>query len=156
MKVDLINPFLDSTVNVISTMCQVKPVAGVPSLKKDNETWGVVTGIIGMSSEKLTGNMVVSFDQGSVLAIVSKMLMETFTEINDEILDAVGELTNMITGGAKQRLSEMGYVFTMASPLMVRGQGVHITQFSKAPVIQIPFSIAEGGFVVEANLATVS
>jgi len=153
MKAELINPFLSSTLNVLTTMCKVKPIAGTPRLKQGSSTWGAVTGIIGMASDKLSGNMVISFDEPSILALVSNMLSEKFVELNPEIVDAVGELTNMISGGAKNQLSELGYNFSMATPIMITGQGVSITQLSKAPVIQIPFEMPEGKFVIEANLA---
>ena len=153
MKAELINPFLTSTMNVLTTMCQCQPVPGKPSLKEGNHSWGAVTGIIGMVSPDLTGNMLISFDEPSILAIVSKMLMEKFEKLSPEIIDAVGELTNMISGGAKQQLSEIGYSFNMATPIMIEGKGVVISQLGKTPSIQIPFTIPEGKFVVEANLA---
>lgn len=153
MKVELINPFINATANVLTTMCKTEPFAGKPNLKEGKATWGAVTGIIGMSSDKLVGNMVLSFDEPSILGIVNAMLSESYKEINSEIVDAVGEITNMISGGAKQQLSELGYAFSMATPIMITGQGVTISQLSKAPVIQIPFTSNVGKFVLEANLA---
>lgn len=153
MRAELINPFLSSTVNVIGTMCQTSPTAGKPCMKEGTCTWGAVTGIIGMAGETLTGNMMISFDEAAILVLVNRMLSETFTEINSDIVDAVGEMTNMICGGTKQQLSELGYQFKMATPIMITGIGVTITQLSKSPIIQVPFSIPEGKFVVEANLS---
>ena len=79
--------------------------------------------------------------------------MEKFTAVTPDVIDAVGEITNMVSGGAKNSLAEAGYNFQMATPIMITGQGVEIIQFSKAPVLQVPFSTAEGKFVIEANLA---
>ena len=153
MNVELINPFLSATSNVLSTMAQTVPTPGKPTIKKGNMTWGVVTGVIGMAGDDMSGNMVISFDEKSILAIVSKMLMEEFKELNKDVLDAVGELTNMISGGAKKDLSEKGYSFNMATPMMIKGENVEIQQLTTAVVLQVPFTIPEGKFVVEANLA---
>lgn len=153
MKAELINPFINATLNVLKTMAQTNATPGKPGLKANNLTSGAVTGVIGMASEALNGNMVISFDQPSILAIVARMLMEEHKEINKDVIDAVGELTNMISGGAKKELSEMGFAFNMATPLMLTGQNIEMTQLSKSPIIVIPFTTPEGKFSVEANLA---
>lgn len=153
MKAELINPFIDSTMNVLSTMAQVKPVPGKPYLKQDNRSWGVVTGIIGLAGAEMVGNMMVSFEEKCILHIVSQMLMEKYTEVNDEVIDAVGEITNMITGGVKKGLLDHGLKFDLAIPVMIKGENVELTQLTKAPIIVVPFDTEQGKFVVEANLA---
>lgn len=153
MNAEFINPFINATTNVLKTMASTTPEAGKPYLKKDSKTWGVVTGIIGMAGNEISGNMVISFDQASILEIVNKMLMENYTELSDEVVDAVGEITNMITGGAKKELSETGCLFEMATPVMLKGQGTEIKQLTAVPVVVIPFSTSAGKFVIEANLS---
>ena len=156
MNVEYINPFLNAATNVIQTMAFTKVIPGKPALKTNNLSYGVVTGIIGLASDRLKGNMLLSFDQSAILAIVSKMLDEQFTEVNKDVVDAVGELTNMISGGAKKELSEKGFTFDMAVPVVITGEGVEISQLSKKPTIQIPFETEDGIFVVEANLGETS
>lgn len=154
MKAELVNPFLEATKNVIGTMASTEATPGKPHLKEGIKTWGEVTGIIGLAGENVMGNMILSFDKASILDIVSKMLMEEFTEINDDIVDATGELTNMISGGAKPALSEQGYKLDMATPVVIVGKDVEMTQLTKAPIIVIPFSTPVGQFVVEACLTS--
>ncbi|MBX7144461.1 MAG: chemotaxis protein CheX [Oligoflexia bacterium] len=153
MDAGLINPFIQSTVNVLSTMAQTSPTVGQAAIKKGHKTWGCVTGIIGMAGKEVTGNLVVSFDEGSILGIVSKMLMEEFKEINKDVVDAVGEITNMISGGTKKLLSEKGFSFDMATPVILVGKDIEMTQLSKSPVLCVPFKTDRGQFVLEANLA---
>jgi chemotaxis protein CheX len=152
MKADIINPFLLATTNVIQTMASLTVTAGKPGLKQGNLSWGSVSGVIGMASDKLKGHMVVSFDTPCILRIVSNMLGEEMKEMNKDVVDAVGEITNMICGGAKKSLSESGCVFNMAIPLVISGEKVEITQLGSGPVISIPFTTEAGKFVVEANL----
>ena len=155
MNVELINPFVKSAVNVLKTMAQTDPQPGKPYLKEGNLTWGVVTGVIGMAGDEVTGNMVVSFDEKSILGIVSKMLMEEFKALSPDVIDAVGEITNMISGGAKKELNEVGFNFNMATPIMVTGKDVELSQLSKAPIVVLPFTTDAGKFVIEANLAKI-
>ena len=153
MDAKLINPFVESATNVLKTMAQTEVVAGKPAIKNGNLAWGAVTGIIGMAGDDTTGNMVISFDEPSILSIVSKMLMEEFTALNKDVVDAVGEITNMITGGTKNLLSQQGYTINMATPLVMVGKNIELTQLAMTPVISIPFSTPAGSFVIEANLA---
>ena len=153
MKAELINPFLNAAKNVLETMAQVKVISQKPHLKAGTSSYGVVTGIIGMTSEQITGSMIVSFSEKCILKIVANMLMEEVKEkIDDEVVDAVGELTNMICGGAKAQLAKLDLKFALATPTMVVGKGVEISFYSKSPTIVIPFATEDGSFVVEANL----
>lgn len=154
MKVEFINPFLSSAKNVLETMCQTRVKAKKPSLKKDTYSYGAITGIIGMASSTISGCMVLSFSESCILKIVANMLYEEPKEkIDDDIIDAVGELTNMICGGAKAQLAKLNHKFDLATPTMIKGQGIEIAYHTEAPTIVIPFSTDYGDFVVEANLA---
>ena len=152
MNVEFINPFLESTIKVIETMAFTKVTAGKPTVKQGNKSWGEVSGIIGLASESLSGNLILSFDKASILGIVGGMLGEEITGITPDVVDAVGELTNMISGGAKAMLSQKGHKFEMASPIMLVGKNVEISQLSKGPVVSIPFKTDKGEFVAEATL----
>ncbi len=154
MKVEFINPFLSATKNVLETMCQTAVKAHKPSLKEDTYSYGAITGIIGMASDSISGCMVLSFSESCILRVVANMLYEEPKEkIDDEVVDAVGELTNMICGGAKAQLAKLNHKFDLATPTMVTGQGIEIAYRTEAPTIVIPFSTEYGDFVVEANLA---
>jgi chemotaxis protein CheX len=154
MKAEFINPFLAATKNVFETMCQTKVQAKKPSLKQDKKSFGEVSGIIGMASETVTGCMVISFSEACILRVVANMLYEDpKPAIDDEVVDAVGELTNMICGGAKAQLAKLNHKFDLATPTMITGKGVEISYHTDAPTITIPFKTEYGDFVIEANLA---
>jgi chemotaxis protein CheX len=153
MKAEVINPFLHAAKNVLETMCQTPVKPKKPKLKEGTLTFGEVTGVIGMASEGTAGCMVVSFSEKAILQIVANMLMEPpKEEVDDDIIDAVGELTNMICGGAKAQLAKLNYKFDLATPTMIVGKGMEISYHSDAPTIVIPFTSEYGNFVIEANL----
>jgi chemotaxis protein CheX len=153
MKAEFINPFLNAAKNVLETMCQTQVTAKKPTLKDNSLTYGEITGIIGMVSDEIAGCMILSFSEKCILHIVANMLMEKPKEkVDEEIVDAVGELTNMICGGAKAQLAKLDYKFNLATPTMVVGKNVEISYYSDAPTIVIPFSTEYGDFVIEANL----
>lgn len=153
MDVELINPFLTSTVNVLKTMAFTEARPSSPLIKKTAGTFGDITGVIGMASATLSGSMILSFSQTCILQVLAKMLNESpKTSIDDEVVDAVGELTNMICGGAKAELAKLDHRFDIATPTMIVGKSTEVTYHFGTPTIIVPFETEHGGFVIEANL----
>ncbi|RJQ61749.1 MAG: chemotaxis protein CheX [Desulfobacteraceae bacterium] len=151
MDVKLINPFIHATVKVLETMAGVKAEPGKPFVKKDKIARGDVTGIIGITGES-NGTISVTFDEGSILAVVSKMFGEDVKELNADISDAVGELTNMISGQARRKLEEDGRKFEAAIPTVVTGKGHEISHITSGPIIAVPFATDAGNFTIEICL----
>lgn len=149
MKVEFINPFLESIVHVLETMANVKVTAGKPQRKEDDTANGDVTGVIGMASAQVKGSLAITFSSAAIFDIAKRMLGEDVKEIDNTVTDLVGEITNMVTGGAKRVLAEQGYDFDMAIPAVVAGKNHSISHKSKGLKIVIPFSILAGKFYVE-------
>ncbi|MDO6487877.1 chemotaxis protein CheX [Colwellia sp. 6_MG-2023] len=137
MRVEFINPFLSSMLNVMSTMAHMELIPEKPTLKKDETSMGDVSGLIGMISPEAKGSLSITFDAPLALATMKGMVGEAPDEINDEITDLVGEITNMVTGGAKRLLSEKGFDFDMATPIVVSGKNHSIHHKSKGPIVVI-------------------
>jgi chemotaxis protein CheX len=147
-NVNFINPFLDAVLNVLSTMASVEATPGKPFINKTRTSLGDVTGLIGVTGYA-SGSIALSLNQGAILTIVNNMLSESYTEINDDIADAVGELTNMIAGQARGDLSKLGMNFKASTPSVVVGKGHKVKHVSSAPVLAIPFSTPDGDLTVE-------
>jgi chemotaxis protein CheX len=148
MNVKLINPFINATINVLETMAFVTVNAGKPYLKKDNVAVGDVTGVLGLTGVA-NGTISVTFEEKCILTVVSNMFGETMSELNNEIADAVGELTNMISGQARRELEEIGKVFKAAIPSVITGRNHSIKHYTDGPKIAIPFSTEHGDFTIE-------
>lgn len=149
MKAEFINPFLESIVNVLETMAAVKVTPGKPQRKEGDTASGDVTGIIGMASSDVKGSLAITFSCAAIFDIAERMLGEDVKEINATVTDLVGEITNMVTGGAKRMLAEQGYDFDMAIPAVVSGKDHHISHKFSGPKIMIPFATPAGRFFVE-------
>ena len=148
MDANLINPFIEATLHVLETMASTRAEAGKPYLKKDRVARGDVSGVIGMTGET-RGTISISFSEASILPIVSNMLGEEMKEMNEEIKDAVGEVTNMISGQARKRLDEQGRSLSAAIPTVIMGKDHSITHMTTYPIIAIPFSTDNGEFTIE-------
>ena len=150
MNVEFVNPFLTATIGVLKTMASTEVQPGKPFLKKDKISRGDVSGVVGITGPP-NGSMSLTFSGASIIAIVSNMLGETFVEVNDDIKDAVGELSNMISGTARNELGNKGFSFKTSIPTVISGPGHEIRHMCKAPTIAIPFNTAAGPFVVEIS-----
>ncbi|MCJ8293019.1 MAG: chemotaxis protein CheX [Colwellia sp.] len=149
MNVEFINPFLSSMLNVMSTMAQMELIPEKPRLKKNEVAMGDVSGLIGMVSPQAKGSLSITFEGGLALATMKNMVGEAPDEVNEEITDLVGEITNMVTGGAKRLLSEKGIEFDMATPIVVSGPNHTIHHKAKGPVILIPLKNELGRAYIE-------
>jgi YD repeat-containing protein len=65
-----------------------------------------------------------------------------------QLIKVVGKITNMVTGQAKQLLSEKGVDFDMPRPTVILGEQ-HLDMIGVLPAIVVPFSCEQGEFYVE-------
>ena len=143
MDVKYINPFLSATVNVLKTMAFVDVHPDKPFLKKDQVATGDVSGIIGLTGEA-TGSLSVTFNFNLIQKIMANMLGEEVEEVTNDVRDAVGELTNMISGDARRMLQQEGLQLSAAIPTIVAGKNHTIKHVVSGPVIVIPFQADSG------------
>jgi chemotaxis protein CheX len=148
MDVRYINPFLEGTVEVLKTMAFIDPRPGKPYLKTDNNAQGDITGIIGLTG-KVKGSLALTFSEECILKIVSNMLGEDKPKIDHEIKDAVGEITNMVSGVARKKLEALGLLVFAAIPTVVSGKGHSVSHVLGGPSLIIPFETDSGAFVVD-------
>ncbi|MFH1076860.1 MAG: chemotaxis protein CheX [Pseudomonadota bacterium] len=148
MDVRLINPFITATMEVLGTMAFTKVDVGKPYIKKERVATGDVSGVIGLTGYA-NGTISVSFTEACILKIVSNMLGEPFTSVNADIKDAVGEITNMISGQARKLLDVNGFKFDAAIPTVIVGKNHEISHITHGPMIALPFNTADGPFTIE-------
>ncbi len=147
---DFINPFLAATMRVLKVQAGIDARMEKIYLKEERDGYtGDVSGVIGVISEAFNGSVVISFPEKTFLHVMSGMLGEEYTELNKEIIDGAGELTNMIFGQAKILLNEKGYGIKTAIPSVVSGKDHKLSALSKGPTVIVPFKIEDHSFFVE-------
>jgi chemotaxis protein CheX len=144
----LIMPFVNSTMNVFTTMVNIKPVISKPHLKDDAKTTHDVSGIIGFSGE-IVGSVVVSFAMETARQLVNALVGMEVEPRSADFIDAVGELANMIAGNAKK---DLGLAANIAVPTVIIGHDHIVGRLSGVPCIVIPCTTSVGAFAVEVNI----
>jgi chemotaxis protein CheX len=149
VKAEYINPFIASTVEVFATMLGCELKRGALSLNQDFQPAHEISGIIGLSG-KATGTVVVSVGREVAICATEAMLGNRPDSINTDVIDAVGELTNMIAGRAKAALAQLE--MSLALPTVITGQNHTIRFGSAAKTICVPYTCPWGELTVEVGL----
>lgn len=149
MDANMINTFLKATLEIIHDVAHLSYKVHKIYRKKDEKGIGDVTGIIGLKGSG-KGTVAVTFDQSTILYIVSKILdMDTKDIGEDIVIDTVAELANMITGRAVRILAEKGFDLDLTVPKVVHGPDHKVVHQASGPIIVIPYSSEQGNFTVE-------
>ena len=86
------------------------------------------------------------------LEITSSLLGNRCTAIDADVIDAIGELTNMIVGCAKSKLEELN--LSISLPTVIAGRNHAVAFPSGVTPLCIPFESTHGPFCLEVGLAT--
>jgi len=120
-----------------------------PYIKNGSTPEHEVSGIIGLSG-KARGTVVLGLSREAALSATEVLLQERPPAVNAEVTDAVGELANIIAGGAKAKLEHLS--MSVGLPTVVTGK-CHSVEFpSRVTPICIPFESKWGPITVEAGL----
>ncbi len=153
MDVNHVQPFIQETVNTFEVMLGVKPSAQELETKESTDGTYDISAIIGISGSG-TGAVVVSFPEDVACKIVSRMLGEEITEVNQDVSDGLGELVNIITGNAKRGLVKYGFKdLSLSLPNVVVGKHRTVWRSKDMPCLMKRFFSSElGSFCIEVNI----
>lgn len=153
MRAEYINPFISSLSNTFATMLGCDVTRGQLKLKDSASPFHDISGVIGMSG-RAVGTVVVSLSKPVALKAASAMLMMEATEVDADVVDAVGEITNMVAGGAKASLEE--YHLSISLPSVITGRNHEVRFPSKVTPLCVPFTCDWGVLTLEVGLKEVA
>ena len=105
-------------------------------------TEGVIS-FIGLAGKRAgTGSLHCTSDVACSLA--SSLLMTEFDSVNEDVLDAFGELTNMVIGNLKNHLEESLGPIGMSIPTVIYGKNFTARSLSNDEWTVVPF-LWDGG-----------
>jgi chemotaxis protein CheX len=139
MDAGFVNAYLIAVKNVFRTMFGVEIAMGRPALKTNKLSSAEITGMIGFAGDK-RGNFSLAITTATAAFMYKTMVGETITSVTPELVDAIGEITNIISGQFRVEIEKLGYKLSAALPTVVVGHNVEINFITKVPVIALPFS----------------
>lgn len=149
MRVEYINPFITSIISLFDTMLGTKLTRGTPFVKETNSPEHEISGIIGLAG-KAKGIVVLSLSEKSAIGAAGVLLDEKLESLDADVIDAVGELANIVAGGAKAQLEQLE--MSISLPTVISGKAHSVKFPSSVPPVCIPFECEWGPVTVEVGL----
>ncbi|GHV85549.1 hypothetical protein AGMMS50230_11570 [Spirochaetia bacterium] len=139
-----IQPFIDVSKSTFKDFVGAELTAGRPYfLEKEKPNDWDISGIIGLSGEA-RGAVVIGMKSALAIRLTDMLTNSKHTSIDDEVVDAIGEIVNIIAGNAKKGLEE-AFRLIISLPTIVEGPKHQIKwPHEQARIICIPFTIFEG------------
>jgi chemotaxis protein CheX len=138
-----IQPFIDVCINVFKEFLGCKLTAERPYFIESHsvDEWDV-SAIIGLTGEA-RGAVVISMKTDLALRLTDTLTGTKHYSLDDEVVDAIGEIINIIAGNAKKGLEE-AFRLVISLPTIIEGNK-HSVKWpnNQARIICIPFLIFE-------------
>jgi chemotaxis protein CheX len=149
--VGYITPFMDSAIRAFETMFGWELEAGSAEINTHFHPRHEISGVIGLSG-KIQGTMVISVTRKMALSMAHLLLQQEYTQITEDVIDAMGEITNIIGGGAKADMAE--YALSLSLPTVIIGQNHVVTFSSSAQTVLVPLKCECGELTLEVGFTS--
>jgi chemotaxis protein CheX len=151
-----IQPFIDTTQNVFKEFIGTDVVVDRPFfMEKDTVADWDISAVIGLTGEA-RGAVVISMKHSLAIRLTDILTGSTHTKLDDDVVDAVGEIVNIIAGNVKKGLEE-AFRLIISLPSIITGE-VHTIKWpnNSARIICIPFkAFGNESFVLSVAIEAV-
>ena len=149
MRVEYINPFVESAFNVLQEVLGGEVNRGELYLKSTSQPVLGVAAIVGLAGD-VEGRVLFDMSKETALAIASEMNGEEMEKMDDLAKATITELANMITGQAVTKLHELGFKFDLTPPAIITGTNMEVSD-SGVEALIVPVELPQGK--IEINVA---
>lgn len=138
--------FSNAVIRVFDTMVGLKVAAKKPSAPRAPE----ISGIIGISGD-LVGSVHLAFDAASAKTVAGHFTGAGPDISDEELTDAIGELTNMVAGSGKASIQ--GKALSISLPTVIFGRDHHVETSKDTLVFEEVFVFEGGSFLLDVRLS---
>lgn len=149
IRIEYINPFVTSTSEVFHTMLNLDVRRGALYWKDSFQTSAEVTAVIGLTGIA-KGSVLLGLTRPAAIEVTSILMNERCDQIDHNVIDAIGELANMIVGSAKAQMEELK--MSIGLPTVVVGSNHSVVFPTGVQPIGIPFDSDIGAICLEVSL----
>lgn len=142
MRVEYINPFVDSAFHILSSTVSDQIEKGELKLATIKNSMKGVVIIVGLAGQ-VSGRVILDMDTETALKIASAMNEEKLEEFDELVSATLTELGNMITGSAITKLHDLGFQFDLTPPALFFGKNIQIME-SKMEALIVPLELPQG------------
>lgn len=145
MKQEYINPFIESSINVITEITGLKPRLGKAYIKNVPYATTQLVVLIGLAGE-IRGNVIISFNNKLACQIASIMICEDISELDEISKSAISELSNVIVGNAISIFSLNNIDIDITPPTVLTGDNMKLSP-NQSTTICLPLQFEDGEMI---------
>jgi len=150
---ELVQAIRSATEEVFTTMLNVAVTPGEVFVEKEEvEPNSGVVSLIGLAGSWV-GSGSLACSAGCAAKIASALLMAPYTAIDDDVLDAVAEVTNMIIGNVKTALEVHLGAMGLSTPTVIYGRNFQTRSSGNQKWTVVPFALGEDRMCVQVCIA---
>ena len=142
---------IDATKDIFSNMVMLGATPGTSFERADEPLIDSVSGMISLEG-KYNGLLAIHLPTSSALEVGGSFIDLDLEEVDADVLDAIGELANMLAGNIKATLDPAGSDIQLSIPSTLHGAEYMVEKIAGASSICIPFYLDNGDFLVELQL----
>lgn len=133
----LLQSIVDGVDSCLAMCGRQAKCVGVSTVPIDDS--GSVTGLIGLHGE-VSGFITVNMAEHAAMSAVGGLLQDEFEKLTPQVVDGVGEITNIIAGGIKRGLAGTQWGFRYVTvPSVIVGQNYHIAFAAGLQYLSVTF-----------------
>jgi chemotaxis protein CheX len=152
MRVEYINPFVESAYSVLKEVLGVEVKRGEIYLKPTSMKIMGVAALVGLAGD-VEGRVLFDMTKESALFVAGKMNGEVFTTFDELGKATIQELANMITAQAVTKLHDLGFKFDLTPPALFTGDNMEVsTNLGEVEALIVPMEI-DSTHKIEVNVA---
>ncbi|MCA1949719.1 chemotaxis protein CheX [Gracilinema caldarium] len=149
MRVEYINPFVESAFNVLKEVLNTDIKRGELYLKSTTMPVLGVAALVGLAGD-VEGRVLFDMSKQTALAVASTMNGEQLTSLDELAKATITELANMITAQAVTKLHDLGFKFDLTPPALFTGDNMEVSDHEVEALI-VPMETPQGK--IEINVA---
>ncbi|MDR2419185.1 MAG: chemotaxis protein CheX [Treponema sp.] len=152
MRVEYINPFVESTFNVLKEVLNIDIKRGDLKLKNTSMQIQGVAAMVGLAGD-VQGRVLFDMNKETALFVAGVMNGgAAFTVFDEMAKDTIQELANMITARAVTKLGGLGFRFDLTPPTLFTGEHMEVSTNINVEALVVPMELGGNGRL-EVNVA---
>lgn len=151
MQVETVQIVIRAALDVLRQETGAETNAGAVKLLSSSQTSEQVTVMIGVTGG-MRGMIILGMSQDTALGIVSRMMGEPCTELDELAQSGIAELGNVIAGHAGQGLEGAGFNVVISPPALVAGAPGMIISTVNLRRFVVPLETAVGRIMLHVAL----
>ena len=144
MRVEYINPFVESAFSVLKEVLNSDVKRGEIYLKPTSMAIMGVAALVGLAGD-VEGRVLFDMSKDTALFVSGAMNGEKFTVLDEMAKATIQELANMITAQAVTKLHDLGFKFDLTPPALFTGDNMEIANNLEVEALIVPMELGLGG-----------